>query len=241
MIKIADTQEGRKSVNHESNVLRALAKSNFVYGVPELLFADTWNGYGVQVQSSLPFSCAKQIMELKEQHIIFLKKISLLNRDTKILKETADWKALMSAYKSDISKKLPSHVHNIIRMLVDKKMSDVECPIHRTHGDFAPWNINVIDGKLHVFDWEESREDGLAYTDLFYFIYRQASFVGPWIGADAILLMLHEKSRLMRDMIALSDDAFSAVIAVLMVQEFIRRPHIHIVELIETYYKRLNG
>ncbi len=41
--------------------------------------------------------------------------------------------------------------------------------LHRTHGDFAPWNCAWTSQGLFVFDWEESRENALALGDAFYY------------------------------------------------------------------------
>lgn len=40
-------------------------------------------------------------------------------------------------------------------------------PSGLVHGDFAPWNCGVSDGKLVVYDWEEGELDGLPLDDAF--------------------------------------------------------------------------
>ncbi len=40
---------------------------------------------------------------------------------------------------------------------------------HHAHGDFAPWNCTWTRQGLFVFDWEESKEQDLAFSDAFYY------------------------------------------------------------------------
>lgn len=42
--------------------------------------------------------------------------------------------------------------------------------LHRTHGDFSPWNISMTQGGLLVYDWEMSRVQGLALSDAYHFV-----------------------------------------------------------------------
>jgi len=53
--------------------------------------------------------------------------------------------------------------------LQDQAESGERILLHRTHGDFAPWNCAWTSQGLFVFDWEESRENGLALGDAFYY------------------------------------------------------------------------
>lgn len=42
-------------------------------------------------------------------------------------------------------------------------------PGHRSHGDFAPWNLHLTSNGIFVFDWEKSQEWAPALTDAFHF------------------------------------------------------------------------
>lgn len=42
--------------------------------------------------------------------------------------------------------------------------------LHRSHGDFAPWNCAWTRQGLFVFDWEASTAEGLALADAFYYV-----------------------------------------------------------------------
>jgi len=49
--------------------------------------------------------------------------------------------------------------------------------VQRTHGDFAPWNCAWSDDGLFVYDWEDSRDSGLALSDAFYYATAPALFL----------------------------------------------------------------
>ncbi|MCR4309326.1 MAG: aminoglycoside phosphotransferase family protein [Deltaproteobacteria bacterium] len=53
---------------------------------------------------------------------------------------------------------------------------------NRIHGDFAPWNCEWTKEGFFVFDWEESREWGMALTDAFYFMVARAVHVSRFPG-----------------------------------------------------------
>lgn len=64
--------------------------------------------------------------------------------------------------------------------------------LHRCHGDFAPWNCAWTDRGLFVFDWEESREQGLALGDAFYYVLSPFVHVQKNPDAGKVLAMAVE-------------------------------------------------
>jgi hypothetical protein len=42
-------------------------------------------------------------------------------------------------------------------------------PCGVAHGDFAPWNTRVGDGRLYVFDWESASWEAPTLWDIFHF------------------------------------------------------------------------
>jgi len=49
--------------------------------------------------------------------------------------------------------------------------------VHRTHGDFAPWNYSWTEKGFFVFDWEDSQDSGFALSDAFYSVIAPAMFI----------------------------------------------------------------
>jgi hypothetical protein len=50
-----------------------------------------------------------------------------------------------------------------------RELDGVMVPCGVAHGDFAPWNTRVGDGRLYVFDWESASWEAPASWDIFHF------------------------------------------------------------------------
>lgn len=60
--------------------------------------------------------------------------------------------------------------------------------VHRTHGDFVPWNCAWTEGGFFVYDWEASERRGLAFSDAFHFVVERAMRLrGAKASADEVL------------------------------------------------------
>lgn len=55
--------------------------------------------------------------------------------------------------------------------------SDVTLRLHRSHGDFTPWNCFWTDAGFFVFDWEESRPLQPAFFDAFSYVISPALLI----------------------------------------------------------------
>lgn len=87
----------------------------------------------------------------------------------------------------------------------------------RVHGDFAPWNYAPTRQGLFVFDWETSREDGLALADAMHAVLAPALLIGgPARPAQLLRRMLAaaqpvaERIGLPRDSLLVQAGAFVA-------------------------------
>lgn len=63
-----------------------------------------------------------------------------------------------------------------------------------SHGDFTPWNMFLGEEKLHVYDWELSREGIPILFDYFHFIY-QSNILSGDNSIDTITHLLDETSQ----------------------------------------------
>lgn len=52
---------------------------------------------------------------------------------------------------------------------IDLKIGSLSLPACLAHGDFAPWNIRVANGRLFVFDWEYAQECASPLHDYLHF------------------------------------------------------------------------
>jgi hypothetical protein len=52
---------------------------------------------------------------------------------------------------------------------VQEQLGNKRLTFHLCHGDFAPWNAQLVDGRLVLFDWEYADLEAPAAWDLFHF------------------------------------------------------------------------
>ena len=52
---------------------------------------------------------------------------------------------------------------------VHQQIGEHELPASMVHGDFAPWNLRISDGRLFVFDWEYAEACGNPLQDFLHF------------------------------------------------------------------------
>ena len=187
VVKIADSSKGAEAIRQESAALNALSSTPLSLQVPELLFEDDWNGYIIQAQRAFSSSGSSQDSRLTDAHFIFLAELASIDRKFLPFRNTHVFKALDRTLKNIPSDSLPPVVANTWYTFLKKNCYDWDVLCHRTHGDFAPWNICTQKGKLFVYDWEDSLQEGLSVTDGLHFVFRQADLVGPWPGSVRML------------------------------------------------------
>jgi len=66
-----------------------------------------------------------------------------------------------------------------------REMDGTTIPCGLTHGDFAPWNTRVDDGRLFLFDWESATGDTPFIWDVFHFQVQVARMLNP--SSDRII------------------------------------------------------
>lgn len=186
VVKIADTESARLALERETKALRQLADSPLAGQAPAIFFEELWHGYLVQAQQKCPFPPNKQIPILTPIHMAFLTKLTKLGRQTLPISQTSVYQGIRDALGSEADW-IPSYVQRIAGRVLSDRFSGSPIVCHRTHGDFAPWNLRLYRGQIMAYDWEDTDPRGAAFTDIFHFLFRQAWLVGPWPGAAAIL------------------------------------------------------
>jgi thymidylate kinase len=235
VVKIADSKGGMEAICQESEALRLLSATTLADQVPKLLFEEQWNGLLVQCQSVVKRDYKKQITCLTETHLVFLAELSRFDRKSTALKDTELWLELENRYNLSSAEELPVTIKkawDIIR----KRFSDKTVICHRTHGDFAPWNIALNNGRISVFDWEDSQQYGVEFTDIFHFLYRQASEVGPWSGAGYLLKSIRTFCALLSSRARYPQIDMSMILLLCMIREYCAEPQNKIVEMLEVFF-----
>lgn len=174
VIKLADSKVGKKALARETSALQTLSESPVARHVPRLIPVGVpWMGHTVTMQSMLAPACLGRMTRLSTSHGEFLIKLACLGVNFRPLWQTACWSRVVREYESRVQGDWPKPVQDAFSWLAQPLVLNQSVPCCRTHGDFSPWNIRFQGGILYVIDWEESEEDGLAFTDIFYYFYCQ--------------------------------------------------------------------
>jgi hypothetical protein len=232
VVKIADTSPGKDALRRETQALQALSNMGVdQFRFPALVFEEEWAGYLIQAQTSLLKGCSRQTHRLSNQHIDLLVALSQFSRRKMVFSETPCCREILklsTQQKTDIPGPLAMISTKIFSPAFQK--SKVLC--HRIHGDFAPWNMSANNNDLSLWDWEDSLEDGLVYTDIFHFIIRPAILIGPWPGAKKLLKDISEACTSLQECAFFpSNTDYTMSLHVWLVWEHMRNPNSRIIEI----------
>jgi Ser/Thr protein kinase RdoA (MazF antagonist) len=232
IVKIADTDRGADAIRQESQALQAIATSDISGQTPKLIAEGRWYDYYIQLQEKAVGVSHKQTASLTDAHFNFLSKLSTIGRKVTPLKETRVWRDVEAMAKASCSKALSHPIRIALERVLSDKFANMPVVCHRTHGDFTPWNIKVNNGILFVYDWEDSLSDGLALTDIFHFLYRQASLVGPWPGAGKILQDMNEAAKRLSRKTNYDIVDYKVILLLWLLGEYLTNPNDYIVEMV---------
>ncbi len=170
--KVGSTDVTNALVQREADILRHLAGGSFhTFAVPRVLHAGWWNGRYVCVQSPPAAGRATRASErLTPRYVDILKELATV-RDRRVpLNESSFWKHLQRQVEEVSNpcyrEPLQRGIHSVVQGL-----HGVALPFHLAHGDFAPWNMKVVEDRIVLFDWEHARQGASPAWDLFHFMF----------------------------------------------------------------------
>lgn len=174
ILKVAETPKARASLMNEASALSALSQSHLSSCVPKLEDLISSDAMLTLYQEYRSRRLVRQ-RKLDAAVINFLGQLMALNNQSMPLS------AYLDVFPDDSEECVSDDVISACRALRERLQNqaelDTEILLHRTHGDFAPWNCAWTNQGLFVFDWEESQENGLALQDAFYYVIGPALLV----------------------------------------------------------------
>lgn len=180
ILKVAGTPKSRASLKNEAAALSALSQSILSGFVPKLEDLISSDAALTLYQEYRPRQLVSQ-RKLNADIVNFLGQLTALNHQSMLLSE------YLQVLSGDSDECESDDVVRACRALRERLQNqaelDAEILLHRTHGDFAPWNCAWTNQGLFVFDWEESAEDGLALQDAFYYVIAPALLVQRNVSA----------------------------------------------------------
>ncbi|MCK4391082.1 MAG: hypothetical protein KAV83_12700 [Desulfobacterales bacterium] len=171
--KIADTDQAKKLVEHEANILRRLEGLNILSGdIPRVLYFGSWGKETVVVQSNVKKDHSLRPKKLDEGLITFLSELFGKSAAPKILRKSVclvDLENNIKKLKGRITKDWEYRLAKSLE-IIHKNLSGQKIPLGICHGDFTPFNTYIGRGSLSVFDWEYARKESIPFWDVFHFL-----------------------------------------------------------------------
>jgi hypothetical protein len=172
-IKLGLTNPAGARVRHEAGVLADLSALRPL--VPRVLYAGEWQNRYLLFQA--PLEGRPGPARLSRMHLDFLEKLAAIRRVDKLGLQVVEeagtrWRDL--TWRCDWRWQQLGNA-TLAAARIDLEKVAVPCGIW--HGDFAPWNTRVRDGRLAVFDWESCADGAPLGWDTFHFSVQTASLL----------------------------------------------------------------
>ena len=178
-VKIAGTEVSRRIMEHEADVLPALSDRGALANLtPRLIFAGEVDGRYITVQAPLAGKPAPAKMTRAHQQFL----ARLRCGPEKLASET-NMVASLPARIAALPTQHPGISATFEKVLPTLEQTTVTSTID--HGDFAPWNLRIHDGRISAFDWEYGELDGLPLTDEAHFTLQLGFQMANWTPQQA--------------------------------------------------------
>jgi thiamine kinase-like enzyme len=175
--KIGIGKNAYKRQQHENQILIKLSKFKRFEGfIPTIKILDNCaENFPVTTQNFIKGKPSNKILDSK--HINFLCKLKLDDEQMSLLN-----------FKIELACKITNNhtIHKKIKKLLLSTLEGISCDLQIpkviSHGDFAPWNLKIIDGgKIAAIDWEYACLESFPMLDIFHFfaVQNESSNLSP--------------------------------------------------------------
>jgi hypothetical protein len=156
--KIGVNDLTRRLVAAETASLRALAGVRLQHtAVPAVLHSGTWQGLEVLVQSPLPIWRKRVPLDAVRLADSMLEIAESAGTRRERLTTSTLWTGLTAALAELSPTPTVESLRNAFAGLTERA-GDVEVAFGSWHGDWTPWNMAAVPGRLLVWDWERFSE-----------------------------------------------------------------------------------
>lgn len=159
--KVGSSQPTIALVRAEAEFLRRLAALHFArLAVPELLFAGWFGPHFVALTRAPGEALAPAPPELTDLHFEALRELL----GCRGVRQAAQaFPPVASGYYQELIARAHARAQHWL--------GGMRSPACLCHGDFTPWNLRLLGGRLLAFDWEYASEAGTPAYDLIHFFF----------------------------------------------------------------------
>ncbi len=161
--KVGWNELSRELVRNEGAVLRALSidpSRPSSFDVPSVLHAGVWRGMELLVVSAAPRDHWWHDGPPIDLPVSATREVAELGIGVRApLAESGYWRRTMERIDRTDNDSDGGKTLRIAANRIGNDDGATEMMFGRWHGDWTPWNMSVVDGRLFVWDWERSEED----------------------------------------------------------------------------------
>jgi hypothetical protein len=179
-VKMARSAVARRIIEREAVVLKHLAGlPNVAVRAPRLLLSEEADGVALLAQAPLEGSPAP--IGITQAHREFL-----AGMQTPLTVQAA-----LTATAADLPERfgaLPVSRPDLLEICqrVLAALREFDVPLTIVHGDFAPWNLRLHDGRISAFDWEYGEPHGLPLMDEIHYRLQTGWLLEHWGTPQAV-------------------------------------------------------
>lgn len=171
--------EGTNSlVKNEADTIMNLSSVSFYsFEMPSVLDAGWWYGRYISILSSPKGRLLPAPKMLDALYMNTINELADLNSKSITIQESTFWSELLNRVKSVKSGYYRGILERIGIPWIEASLNNLPLPFHMSHGDLAPWNAYIREGKLYLYDWEYARQETPPGWDLFHLIFQTNEYL----------------------------------------------------------------
>jgi hypothetical protein len=152
-IKVGWNEKTNTLVQNEAQILHHLETASCSsFTAPTLLYEGWWEGQFLCILSATVGRVGIAPQTLTSQYLAAQKELMALHTRWIPLRKSRFW-ADLSQRIATIQNAYYCHILQEGAQIVDECLGTGSLPFHFSHGDFAPWNARMLNGRLLLFDW----------------------------------------------------------------------------------------
>lgn len=163
----------RSLLGAEAAAVERLGRSELLsIGLPTILYHGEWRGTGVLLQTAIPRGAPAHSAR-PEVRRAAVELTRACRGATCALEASSYWHELVRRVRALDPGPAAGRIERSVGMLA-AHAGDVLVEFGCSHGDWAPWNMTVTGGRVHVWDWEKFADNVPAGFDTIHFFVQEA-------------------------------------------------------------------
>ncbi len=156
-------------IRNEAETLKQLSEESLEsIVVPSVLYSGEWQDKYICIQSAPLVKTESAPAVINSLYKRILENLSQIASQECEANKSQYWQRLLLQTKK-VEHPYFHHVLDNAIAAINEKLSKNKLHLHFRHGDFAPWNILVLNEIYYVYDWEYASPEASAGWDLFHF------------------------------------------------------------------------